>query len=98
MSVDTSDKELYEQAKKRVEEKKGFLNDLIAYIVVNTGLFFIWLMTGAGYPWFIWPIFGWGIGLVFHFLSVYVFIQQSGWEKREIEKEMERLKKDGGAR
>lgn len=62
--------------------------------MVNAGLFFIWLMTDSGgYPWFIWPIFGWGIGLIFHFLGIFVFTRPSDWERREIEKEMERLKK-----
>jgi hypothetical protein len=94
MSVDTSDKELYEQARKRVAEKKAFFTHFLTYIVVNSGLFFIWLMTDpGGYPWFIWPIFGWGIGLVFHFLGVWVFDRKTDWEKREIEKEMERLRK-----
>jgi hypothetical protein len=68
------------------------LTESSALISSSTWAFFIWLMTGAGYPRFIWPIFGWNIGLVFHFLSVYVFTQQSGWKKREIEKEIERLK------
>ena len=60
------DKGLREKAEKRVEEKKGFYWDLGAYVVVNAGLFLIWLFTGAGYPWFVWPLLGWGIGVVFH--------------------------------
>jgi hypothetical protein len=26
----------------------------------------IWALTGAGYPWPVWPALGWGIGLVPH--------------------------------
>jgi len=51
------------------------------------------MTDSGGYPWFIWPIFGWGIGLIFHFLGVFVFTRPSDWERREIEKEMERLRK-----
>ncbi len=76
------------------KKRRVFSPHLLTYIVVNAGLFFIWLMTDSGgYPWFIWPIFGWGIGLIFHFLGIFVFTRPSDWERREIEKEMERLKK-----
>src|SRR4029453_10349664 len=33
-------------------------------------LAFINLMTGGG-PWFLWPTFGWGIGLFAHFMGVF---------------------------
>jgi len=91
-----TEEEIYNLARKRVEEKKGFYTHLITYIVVNTGLVIIWAMSGGGYPWFIWPIFGWGIGIVFHFLSVFVFDKGTAWENREIEKEAEKLRKESG--
>jgi hypothetical protein len=37
---------------------------LRAYIAVNLLLVAIWALTGAGYFWPIWPILGWGIGVV----------------------------------
>jgi hypothetical protein len=37
---------------------------LRAYIAVNAMLVAIWALTGAGYFWPIWPILGWGVGLV----------------------------------
>lgn len=36
------------------------------YLAVNALLVLIWAATGAGYFWPVWPIAGWGIGLVFH--------------------------------
>lgn len=92
MDQELSEKELYEQAVRHVKEKKDFFIHLLTYIVVNTAIFLIWMMSGAGYPWFIWPLFGWGIGLTFHFLSVWVFDRQTDWERREIDREMNRLK------
>ena len=82
---------LRDMAEKRVEEKKGFFWDLGAYLVVNGGLFLIWLLTGAGYPWFIWPLLGWGIGVVFHFLGVFAF-GHGDWHERQVQKEMERMR------
>jgi hypothetical protein len=35
-----------------------------AYLSVSIMLVAIWALTGAGYFWPIWPILGWGIGVV----------------------------------
>ncbi len=37
---------------------------LRAYVAVNLLLVAIWALTGAGYFWPIWPILGWGIGVI----------------------------------
>jgi Domain of unknown function (DUF1707)/2TM domain len=36
------------------------------YLAVIALLWLIWLLTGAGYPWPIWPMLGWGIGVLGH--------------------------------
>jgi len=95
MTTGMSEEEIYRQARKRVEEKKGFYIHFAVYIIVNIILVIIWATTGAGYPWFLFPLGGWGIGILFHFLGVFVFSRQSNWERREIEKEVERLRKGG---
>ena len=96
MSARMSEEELYREARKRVEEKKGFFTHLAVYVAVNIMLVLIWaFVTDGGFPWFIFPLAGWGIGILFHFLGVFVFSRQTGWEKREIEKEVERLRKSG---
>ena len=93
MTIGMSEEEIYREARKRVEEKKGFYTHLAVYIGVNILLIIIWAATGAGFPWFVFPLGGWGIGILFHFLGVFVFSRQTGWEKREIEKEVERLRR-----
>jgi hypothetical protein len=98
MANQLSETEIYQVARKRVEEKKGFYTHLASYIVVNAMLVIIWALTGHGYPWFIWPLAGWGIGLVFHFLGVFAFNKGTAWESKEIEKEVERLRKEGQAK
>ena len=96
MSTQLSEEEIYKQASKRVEEKKGFFVHFIVYICVNIGLVLIWAFAdGGGHPWFLWPLGGWGIGILFHFLGVFVFSRSTGWERREIEKEAEKLRKGG---
>jgi hypothetical protein len=38
--------------------------ELAAFLAVNLMLIVIWAATGAGYFWPIWPILGWGLGLI----------------------------------
>ena len=95
MSAPLSEEEIYRLAKKRVEEKKGVFSHIIIYVVVNAVLVIIWALTGRGYPWFIWPIFGWGIGLIFHVLGVFVFNRNMHWERNEVEKEAQKIRQSG---
>ena len=36
------------------------------YLAVMALLWLVWLVTGAGYPWPVWPMLGWGIGVAGH--------------------------------
>jgi len=93
MTHEMSEEEIYEAAKKRVRQKRDFYSHIAAYVIVNAFLVVIWAITSRGYPWFIWPIVGWGVGLIFHAMDIFVFHKGPGAEKEEIEKEMEKLKK-----
>ena len=95
MSKKMSEAEIREVATKRVRAKKGFYSHLTAYIIVNLMLVAIWYFTGAGYFWPMWVMLGWGIGLIFNAVSAFSKYDAS-WETREIEKEVERIKKSGG--
>lgn len=89
-----TDEEIMNMAKKRVEAKKGFFIHLGMYVVINVFLFLIWFFLAGGpgtYPWFLWVIFGWGIGVVANAISV--FMHSSSWERKELQKEIDRLKK-----
>ena len=48
--------------------------------------------TGGGFPWFIFPLGGWGIGILFHFLGVYVF--EGKLDKAAIEREVEKIRRE----
>jgi uncharacterized protein DUF1707/2TM domain-containing protein len=36
------------------------------YVAVNLMLVAMWALSGFGHPWFVWPLMGWGIGLIAH--------------------------------
>ncbi len=74
----------YQEAKKRVEEIRGFYIHLITYLLVNAGLVVLNLLTSPEYYWFIWPIIGWGIGLLIHGITVFGGLWGKAWEERKI--------------
>ncbi len=82
--------EAYRRAKRRVEAKLGFYIHLAVYVVVNAMLMTINLSHSLEHLWFQWSVAGWGIGLLFHALAVFVFCGQSGLKEKMIEKEMEK--------
>ena len=84
------DQEAYERAKSRVEAKLGFFIHLAVYIVVNGLLIIINMSTSPKYLWFIWPLIGWGIGVIFHGLGVFFLTSGAGIKERLIEKEMKK--------
>lgn len=88
------DPHLWKQAQARV----GFKMHLRAYLIVNAGLWLIWALTvfafsryvGAPrfvFPWPLFAMFGWGIGLASHYFGVY----RSGDQKSMVEREYQRL-------
>ena len=82
-------------AKKRVAEKKGFYYHLVTFPLVNAFLFGINMLTSPEFFWFLFPLMGWGIGLVIHYFTVFGFPGKGRldeeWQAREIEKELHRM-------
>ncbi|MDM5463147.1 MULTISPECIES: 2TM domain-containing protein [Bacillus cereus group] len=85
--------EIYLRAKKRVENLKAFYIHLTVYILVNLMLFFINVSSDSSKLWFLYPLGGWGIGIVIHGLTTFPFgIFGKEWEERKIKKYMEKDK------
>jgi hypothetical protein len=82
-----------ERAEKRVEELQGFWAHLVSYLLVNTGLFAINWFTNPEYWWFVFPVIGWGVGLLSH--GIFVFGWGAGWRERKIRELTEKYEKEG---
>jgi hypothetical protein len=54
----------------------GMYAHVATYVGVIVMLWVIWLFTGMGHPWPIYPMFGWGIGILGHLGGV------SAWSTR----------------
>ncbi|UFH53373.1 2TM domain-containing protein [Spirosoma sp. KNUC1025] len=86
---------LWNRAKARV----GFRIHLRTYLIVNAGLWLIWAFSSLAihsftrfsfiFPWPIFPMIGWGIGLASHYFHAY----QQRSERSMIEEEYQRLVK-----
>ena len=77
----------YTRARERVEARLGFYTHLAVYIIVGALLVAIDISTSPA-TWVQWPLMGWGIGVLFHALNVFVFRGRSAFTERMIEKEL----------
>lgn len=85
------ERQRYERARARVKELKGLYTHVVIFILVNTGLFVINLLSGGSW-WFFWPLLGWGIGLGAHAVNVLGFGGTLGrdWEERKTRELMDK--------
>lgn len=54
--------------------RTGFRTHATVFVAVNLLIFAIWattalLLGGTTYPWFLWPLLGWGVGMAAHYAA-----------------------------
>ena len=91
MGNQMTEEQIYEEASKRVKDRKRFYGGLATYLIVNAVLVVIWALSGQGYPWFLWPLGIWGVFVLGDYLRVLVF--GKGSDRQAIEKEVEKMKR-----
>jgi hypothetical protein len=80
----------YQRAKTRVEKLKGFYTHFAIYLLFVP--FFIFLnIISTGFPWAIFPIAGWGLGILGHATKTFGWNPLFGknWEERKIKEYMD---------
>jgi hypothetical protein len=87
-NIGSTEEDLRQRAIKRVKAKRDLKGHLLVYACVNVLLIGIWYITGAGFFWPLFVLFGWGIGVVMNIWDVYT--PETTEEK--IAEEMERLR------
>ena len=93
-----NEEKLYKLAQKKVKKKKGFYKHLQAFVMINMALFFIGLVDNDPFQAIPVPIL-WGIGLGFHYVSVFGLPGgklTDEWEEKELEKEFDKLRNKYG--
>src|SRR6516165_12466945 len=92
-----AERQAYRRARRRAAAEAGFYVHLMWYGLVIGLLFWINVLTGWGYPWFLWPAAFWGVGMISHFTAVF------GWRwihqrvfvpaiEREVQREVQQEK------
>jgi len=81
-----------QRALEYVRDVKGFYSHLLTYVLVMPFIFILNYMVSPGYIWAWFSLFGWGLGVVSHGLSVFELFKFFGadWEKRQVEKRLGR--------
>jgi hypothetical protein len=80
--------ELWKKAKKRA----AFKIHLRSYVIVNGGLWIIYFLSAGqnwsynSFPWPVWPMLGWGIGLASHYFAAYGNHDELSIAQKEYEK------------
>ncbi len=82
----------YKQAKKRVEEIKVFYVHFVIYLLFIPIFIYLNIISNAGFPWALFPIFGWGFGVVSHAAETFNYNPFFGknWEERKIRELMDK--------
>ncbi|MFJ2988567.1 2TM domain-containing protein [Collimonas sp. NPDC087041] len=80
----------YLDAQRQVERKIGFFVHLTIYLIINSGLVLLNFLHNPGRPWALGPLLGWGIGLLFHGLAVFLNAPGAQWKRRMIERELDK--------
>ncbi len=83
----------YKLAKKHVDELKVFYIHFGIYLLFIPVFIYLNLISGTGFPWALFPIFGWGFGVASHAAETFNYNPFFGkkWEERKIR---ELMKKD----
>lgn len=79
------DDERTRRARQIAEARYGFMWHLPIYLIVNAGLVVIWLFSGQGFPWPLFSIVFWGMGLAAHYFAAYR-APGVGWIEKETQK------------
>lgn len=80
------------RAKEKVEKIKGFYGNITSYAIIIPFLAFVnYFTTGFTFPWVLFPMVGWGIGIVFHYMDTFghsIFLGKN-WEERKMREFLE---------
>lgn len=94
-AIDPEQKELIDNARKRIKEKRGLFTHFMIFLVAAIGLILISQVLMQQEPprllniqWWVWIIFVWLLLIIYHTFKVFITNRLLGpeWEKRQYEK------------
>lgn len=96
MRTETNESKKYQRAVEHVDELKGFYASLFAFCIVIPFLIYLNIKYSPEYQWFWFPLAGWGVGLLFQGVRVFLFdpFFVNEWENRKIKEFMSNDEKE----
>ena len=91
MNTQLTSEEIDQMARKRAGAKMGWYMHLAIYLTVNAGLFLASNMMFGTRNYHLGPLLGWGIGLVFHGISVFFIGKGSAVRENMVARERARI-------
>ncbi len=89
-----SPEEIEHLAQRRASAKLGWYLHLTIYVLVNLTMLALSDHAFGHRPWSVFPLLGWGLGLVLHGISVFVLSSGSSLREHLVRKERERLQRE----
>lgn len=87
--MQSTDLQLDKLARRRAGAKLGWFVHATVYLIVNAGLLALAFANGRG--WAIYPLLGWGLGLLAHGVAVWVFAPGNHLFQGMVQRERARL-------
>lgn len=93
--IDLEQKEMIENAQKRIKQKRGLFTHFVIFLIGSVGLIIMANRPNAediavilGLKWWVWVVFVWLLLLAYHAFNVFITNRLLGpeWEKRQYEK------------
>lgn len=81
--------QLRQDAIHRIRARQHFYVHLVFFLAMGTFFVALWARSGAPMFWPIWPLLGWGVGLVSHASHVYRWARPISEER--IQREIDRV-------
>ena len=78
-----------EREARQILRRRVFWFHAAIWAATNVFIFVIWVLVGGGYPWFLFVLFGWGIGLAAHGAAAFLLANP---EDIVLQREQERLR------
>ena len=86
-----SEHELRTQAVHRLKSRHAFWRTAFTFLVVAGLLVVVWLLSGMGYFWPIWPFVGMGIGAIF--IGINTYSHSGAITDAQVDAEVAKMKK-----
>jgi hypothetical protein len=94
LAMEKEQQELYEYARKRIQQKKNLYYHFVFFLIGSLFMFVANVLLKFGEPriWYIWAVTVWFFLIILHFIKVYITdrFMNKNWEREQIDRLVKR--------